>query len=105
MVLGKHNYVVSFAANQMARKLGNTLVAPVIQYVPEGDPDRQGPGSISLPSLERSARSLSLSASLPNAFWTSTLMTTARLRSTGAFIGLKGPYRHGRANDAWVAAT
>lgn len=64
MVLGKHNYVVSFAANQMARKLGNTLVAPVIQYVPEGDPDRQNPGSISLPSpaydqlLDAAARSL-----------------------------------------------
>lgn len=50
MVLGKHNFVVSFAANQMARKLGNTLVAPTIQFVPEGDPDRQDPGEISLPS-------------------------------------------------------
>jgi creatinine amidohydrolase len=64
MVLGKHNYVVAFAANQMARKLGKTLVAPTIQYVPEGDPDRQNPGSISLPSpaydllLDAAARSL-----------------------------------------------
>jgi creatinine amidohydrolase/Fe(II)-dependent formamide hydrolase-like protein len=64
MVLGKHNYVVAFAANQMARKIGNTLVAPVIQYVPEGDPDRQVPGAISLPSpaydqlLDAAARSL-----------------------------------------------
>jgi creatinine amidohydrolase len=64
MVLGKHNYIVAFAANQMARKIGNTLVAPIIQYVPEGDPDRQNPGSISLPSpaydqlLDAAARSL-----------------------------------------------
>ncbi len=64
MVLGKHNYVVSYAANQMARKIGNTLVAPVIQYVPEGDPDRQSFGTISLPSpaydqlLDAAARSL-----------------------------------------------
>jgi creatinine amidohydrolase len=64
MVLGKHNYVVTFAANQMARKLTNTLVAPTIQYVPEGDPDRAGPGVISLPSpaydrlLDAAARSL-----------------------------------------------
>ena len=64
MVLGKHNYVVTFGANQMARKLGNTLVAPTIQYVPEGDPDRQNPGAISLPSpaydllLDAAARSL-----------------------------------------------
>jgi creatinine amidohydrolase/Fe(II)-dependent formamide hydrolase-like protein len=64
MVLGKHNYVVAHAANLMARRLGNALVAPVIQYVPEGDPDRQGPGSISLASpaydmlLDAAARSL-----------------------------------------------
>ena len=64
MVLGKHNYVVTYAANQMARKIGNTLVAPTIQYVPEGDPDRQSSGTISLPSpaydqlLDAAARSL-----------------------------------------------
>ena len=50
MVLGKHNYTVMHAANVMARKLKNALVAPVIQYVPEGDPDRQNFGAISLPS-------------------------------------------------------
>ena len=64
MVLGKHNYVVTYAANQMARKMTNTLVAPTIQYVPEGDPDRQNAGAISLPSpaydmlLDAAARSL-----------------------------------------------
>jgi creatinine amidohydrolase/Fe(II)-dependent formamide hydrolase-like protein len=48
----------------MARRLGHTLVAPVIQYVPEGDPDRQVPGAISLPApaydqlLDAAARSL-----------------------------------------------
>ena len=45
MVLGKHNYVVTHAANVMARKLKNALVAPTIQYVPEGDPDRPTPAS------------------------------------------------------------
>lgn len=64
MVLGKHNYVVAHAANLMARRLKNALVAPVIQYVPEGDPDRVVPGAISLPSpaydmlLDAAARSL-----------------------------------------------
>ncbi len=64
MVIGKHNYVVSYAANVMARKLKNALVAPVLQYVPEGDPDRQNPGAISVPSpaydaiLDAAARSL-----------------------------------------------
>ena len=48
----------------MARRLKNALVAPTIQYVPEGDPDRQNPGAISLPSpaydmlLDAAARSL-----------------------------------------------
>jgi creatinine amidohydrolase/Fe(II)-dependent formamide hydrolase-like protein len=64
MVTGKHNYVVTYAANQMARRLKNTLVAPTIQYVPEGDPDTSVPGEISLPSpaydqlLDAAARSL-----------------------------------------------
>ena len=64
MVLGKHNYTVTHAANVMARKLGNALIAPTLQYVPEGDPDRQNPGAISLPSpaydgvLDAIARSL-----------------------------------------------
>jgi creatinine amidohydrolase len=64
MVLGKHNYVVTYAANLMARRLKNALIAPTVQYVPEGDPDKQNPGAISLPSpaydmlLDAAARSL-----------------------------------------------
>ncbi len=64
MVLGKHNYTVTHAANLMARKLGNALVVPTLQYVPEGNPDRQNSGAISLPSpaydgvLDAIARSL-----------------------------------------------
>jgi creatinine amidohydrolase len=64
MVTGKHNYVVTYAANQMARRLKNALVAPTIQYVPEGDPDTSVSGEISLPSpaydllLDAAARSL-----------------------------------------------
>jgi creatinine amidohydrolase len=64
MVLGKHNYTVTHAANLMARKLKNALVVPTLQYVPEGDPDRQNSGAISLPSpaydgvLDAIARSL-----------------------------------------------
>jgi creatinine amidohydrolase len=64
MVIGKHNFVVAYTANLMARRLKNALVAPVLQYVPEGDPDRQNAGSISVPSpaydmiLDAAARSL-----------------------------------------------
>lgn len=64
MVMGKHNFVVAYGANMMARRLKNALVAPIVQYVPEGDPDRQNAGAISLPSpaydmlLDAAARSL-----------------------------------------------
>jgi creatinine amidohydrolase/Fe(II)-dependent formamide hydrolase-like protein len=54
MVLGKHNVIIRYTAAEIARRLGHTLVAPVLAYVPEGSWDPpQGhmrfPGSISLP--------------------------------------------------------
>ena len=39
MVLGEHKYVLQFTAERIARALGNTLVAPIITYVPEGSWD------------------------------------------------------------------
>jgi creatinine amidohydrolase/Fe(II)-dependent formamide hydrolase-like protein len=39
IVLGKHNYLVKYKAGEIARNLGNALVAPVVAYVPEGDVD------------------------------------------------------------------
>ncbi len=54
MVLGKHNFIVKHAAEQIARRLGKALVAPVLAYVPEGGIDPPSghmryPGTISLP--------------------------------------------------------
>lgn len=54
MVLGKHNFRVKHGAEQIARRLGNALVAPVLAYVPEGNLDpptghMRFPGSITLP--------------------------------------------------------
>jgi creatinine amidohydrolase len=49
MVLGKHNFIVKHAAEQIARRLGNALVAPVLAYVPEGGGHMRYPGTISLP--------------------------------------------------------
>ncbi len=66
MVLGKHNYVIARTADMMARRLKNALVAPVVKWVPEGNPDTQCPGCLSLPSpmydqlLDATARSLKL---------------------------------------------
>ena len=36
MILAKHNLIVRYTSGEIARKLGNALVAPVIAYVPEG---------------------------------------------------------------------
>ena len=39
LALGKHNYLVKYKSGQIAKQLGNALVAPVVAYVPEGDID------------------------------------------------------------------
>jgi creatinine amidohydrolase/Fe(II)-dependent formamide hydrolase-like protein len=53
LVTGKHNVVLRATTEQIARKLGNTLVAPIVAFVPEGDIDPPSlhmkyPGTISL---------------------------------------------------------
>ncbi len=68
MVLGKHNFIVKHTAEQIARRLGDALVAPIVSYVPEGDLDpptghMRFSGTITLPNeyfmklLEYAARS------------------------------------------------
>ena len=69
MALGKHNARVGILARLIAEKVGNTLVAPVVAYVPEGNIDpptehMRFPGTISLTDatftrmLEEAGRSL-----------------------------------------------
>jgi len=69
LVLGKHNPVITYAAEQIAAELGDALVAPTIAYVPEGNIDPPDghmtfPGTISVREetfealLEDAARSL-----------------------------------------------
>lgn len=36
LVIGKHNYILHYTAGEIAKELGNALVAPVMGYVPEG---------------------------------------------------------------------
>src|SRR5262245_55765534 len=71
IALGKHNVRVKFLAEKIARQLGDTLVAPVIAYVPEGTIDPPSahmrfPGTITVSDksfedmLESAARSLGL---------------------------------------------
>jgi hypothetical protein len=71
MALGKHNVRVKFLSEKIAHALSNTLVAPVIAYVPEGNVDPPSahmrfPGTITIPDqafqqvLEYAARSFRL---------------------------------------------
>src|SRR6266478_9342687 len=71
MVLGKHNVRVKVLAEKIALALTDTLVAPVMSYVPEGGispptSHMRFPGTISIPAqtfqqmLEYDARSLKL---------------------------------------------
>ena len=54
VVLGKHNYIVRHTAGEIAKILGNALVAPVMSYVPEGgiepaEGHMRFPGTLSIP--------------------------------------------------------
>jgi creatinine amidohydrolase len=53
LVTGKHNVVLRGTTEAIAKKLGNTLVAPIVPFVPEGDIDPPSlhmlyPGTISV---------------------------------------------------------
>ena len=72
MILGKHNVLVKYKAGEIAKALGNAIVAPVLAYVPEGEipgpkpaaGHMRFPGTITIPEdvyqkiLEYAARSL-----------------------------------------------
>jgi creatinine amidohydrolase len=89
MVLGKHKYRINAGSERIARALGNTLVAPVMTYVPEGE--------IEPPSGHmRYAGTITI----PNDVFKAVLESTARsLRAHGftdiLFIGDSGPNQQG----------
>lgn len=62
VILGKHNYVIKESAERIAKRVGRTLVAPVLAYVPE-EVHMTFPGTISVSEesyaaiLEDAARS------------------------------------------------
>src|SRR5687767_2828356 len=82
MVLGKHNFLVKYKAGEIAKQLGNAIVAPVLAYVPEGEiagvkpatGHMRYPGTITIPQdvyervLEYAARSLRSAGFLDIAF-------------------------------------
>lgn len=54
LILGKHNIIIRYTSVMIAKRLGKTLVAPVMAYVPEGNIDppeghMRSSGTVSLP--------------------------------------------------------
>jgi creatinine amidohydrolase/Fe(II)-dependent formamide hydrolase-like protein len=95
MVLGKHNVRARILAAEIARRLGNALVAPVVAYVPEG--------FIRPPAAHMR---FSGTISIPEATFESLLEATARsFKQHGfrhvVFLGDHGDYQK---NEARVAA-
>lgn len=94
IALGKHNVRAAMLARQIAQKLGNTIVAPVVSYVPEG--------SISPPAGHmRQAGTISIP---PAAFEAVLEGAAASLRQHGfrdiIFIGDHGGYQKNEQNVA-----
>ena len=103
IALGKHNVRAAVLAKMIAQKLGNTIVAPVVSYVPEG--------SIKPPAGHmRFAGTISIPES---AFEALLEGTAASLRQHGfrdiIFIGDHGGYQKSevrvaqKLNHAWAA--
>jgi creatinine amidohydrolase len=94
MAIGKHNVRVKYLAGQIAQKLGNAVVAPVVAYVPEG--------SISPPMAHMR---FSGTISIPEATFESILVSTAKsLKQHGfrdvVFLGDHGGYQKNELHAA-----
>jgi creatinine amidohydrolase/Fe(II)-dependent formamide hydrolase-like protein len=103
MALGKHNVRVKFLAGQIAKRLGNAVVAPVLGYVPEG--------AIFPPVAHMRFQG---TISIPEATFESVLESTAKsFKQHGfhdvVFLGDHGGYQKSevraaeKINKAWAA--
>ena len=102
MALGKHNVRVKILAGKIAEKLGHTIVAPVISYVPEGNIEpatahMKFPGTLTIPDAVFNQVLDSAANSLKNAGFKNVV-----------FIGDHGSYQSseslvaGKLNKQWV---
>lgn len=104
VILGKHNYVIRAASEEIAEQLGHTLVAPVLSYVPEGDVGDEPSGHMQFPGT----------LTLPEPLFQSVLESAARSYKTHGFtkivfVGDSGGNQESqsivarRLSDEWVA--
>ena len=126
MVLGKHKFIITEAAERIARELGNALVAPIVTYVPEGtveriEGNRMRSGTITLPNehymmlLEYAARSLVAggftdvvfigdSGGNQNGMETVAAMLTEEWSERGARVHFVGDYYSNNGFRDWLIA-
>lgn len=104
VALGKHNFIIEKTAAQIAEAVGNTLVAPVMDYVPEGAVEPVPQGHMAYTGT----------LSLPEAVFEDVLVATAKsLRAHGfkniLFLGESGDSQSSQARvasqlqKAWAA--
>lgn len=104
IVAGKHNYVLRGTSERIARKLGNTLVAPIVAFVPEGDIDPPSlhmkyPGTISLREETYQALLTDICASLKSTGFKRIVLLGD---SGGNQVGMKAVAE--KLNSAWAGA-
>lgn len=126
MVLGKHNFIIRYTAGEIARQLGNALVAPVLAYVPEGNTEPPSghmrmAGTITLPNehfmkvVEWAVRSLKAhgftdvlligdSGGNQNGMRAVAEQLNVEWAGTGTRVHFIGDYYSNNGNDAWLEA-
>lgn len=78
MVMGKHRFIIEYAANEIARTLGKALVSPAFTYVPEGQWGENARGHMRMPGT----------ITLPEEWFQELLTHTAKSHAAGGFTDI-----------------
>jgi creatinine amidohydrolase/Fe(II)-dependent formamide hydrolase-like protein len=78
MVMGEHKYVLEYTTDKIARALGNTLVSPIITYVPEGEWGAEPTGHMRMPGT----------ITMPEEWFVELLLHTARSHERAGFTNV-----------------
>ncbi len=78
MVMGEHKYVLEYTTDKIARALGNTLVSPIITYVPEGEWGDEPTGHMRMPG----------SITMPEEWFVELLLHTGRSHERAGFTNV-----------------
>ena len=105
VVLGKHNYLVKYKAGEIAKQLGNALVAPVMAYVPEGDVDPPTGHMRYAGTITRHRMSLSKCSNMLREASSSTVSSTLHSSATAVAIRKVRGCVAAALNKEWAATS